>query len=687
MKHYTEYNGVKGKIIGKRKKYDNDIYTFDIETTSYIVLDGNIYKGIDYKDFSKEEQEKCVCKSCMYIWMFSINEDVYYGRTWEEFKKFLKWLNEDIPEKKYVFVHNLSFEFQYLKSVIKIDSVQARKKRKVMTATCKDFNIEFRCSYMMSNCKLAKLPELFNLPVEKKVGDLDYTLIRTSDTILTDEEMGYCKNDCLVVYHYIKYELETYEDVKHIPVTSTGHVRRELKELVQKDFKYKRKVYKAINTDPHIYNLLLESFQGGYTHSNWIYTDELIKCVDSWDFTSSYPYVMVTHKFPSSEFKKCIIKSINDMSKRFAYLLVVEFKDVEALYNNTFISASKCRNIRGAMYDNGRIIKASEFEMTLTDVDFKLLSKTYKFKYKIKESYYSVYNYLPIQFINFILDKYVIKTQYKGMEEKKMEYNKEKSKFNSLYGMSVTNTIRDEVEFINNEWVEIPLTNEEIKDRLIKEKKISFLSFAYGVWITAYARSNLINNIIKLDDYVVYCDTDSIKVLDGYDKSVIDSYNESVKEKIKKVSEELNIPIERFAPKDIYGVSHMLGVFDDDGHYLEFITQGAKKYAYKYIDKKGEEKIGITVAGVPKSGAKALKDLNDFKDDFVFRYEDTNKNLLVYIDEEEEFDLTDYQGHITHVIDKSGCCLLPTTYVLGKALEYAKLLDDSSNRAIYDERR
>ena len=131
----------------------------------------------------------------------------------------------------------------------------------------------------------------------------------------------------------------------------------------------------------------------------------------------------------------------------------------------------------------------------------------------------------------------------------------------------------------------------------------------------------------------------------------------------------------------------MLGVFDDDGHYLEFITQGAKKYAYKYIDKKGEEKIGITVAGVPKSGAKALKNLNDFKDDFVFRYEDTNKNLLVYIDEEEEFDLTDYQGNITHVIDKSGCCLLPTTYVLGKALEYAKLLDDSSNRAIYDERR
>jgi hypothetical protein len=39
----------------------------------------------------------------------------------------------------------------------------------------------------------------------------------------------------------------------------------------------------------------------------------------------------------------------------------------------------------------------------------------------------------------------------------------------------------------------------------------------------------------------------------------------------------------------------MLGVFDHDEHYDEFITQGAKKYAYKI-----DGKIGITVAGVPK---------------------------------------------------------------------------------------
>ena len=48
----------------------------------------------------------------MYIWMFSINKDVYYGRTWDEFIEFLNRLELFNDKKKIVFVHNLSFEFQ-----------------------------------------------------------------------------------------------------------------------------------------------------------------------------------------------------------------------------------------------------------------------------------------------------------------------------------------------------------------------------------------------------------------------------------------------------------------------------------------------------------------------------------------------------------------------------------------------
>ena len=112
----------------------------------------------------------------------------------------------------------------------------------------------------MSNSKLENLPSLFNLSVEKQVGSLDYDKQRHSKTYLTKKELKYCEYDCLVVYEYIKKELETYKRVDKIPLTSTGHVRRELKSRINRDFVYKNYVKKAINTNPHIYNMLISAF-------------------------------------------------------------------------------------------------------------------------------------------------------------------------------------------------------------------------------------------------------------------------------------------------------------------------------------------------------------------------------------------------------------------------------------------
>ena len=691
MKHYSEWIPHKANIVGKRKKVDNNIYTFDIETTSYFTLNGVQYNAIEYDSLSDKEKEEAVKRSCMYIWMLGINDSVYYGRTWDELKDFITRISSHIPEKKIIFIHNLAFEFQFLYSVFEMENVFARKSHKVIKCELKNYNIELRCSYFMSNAKLEKLPKIYNLPVKKLVGDLDYSKIRHSKTILTDEELGYCENDCLVLYYYILFELKTYERVDKIPITSTGHVRKELKDLTRLDYSYKAKVRKSINTDPHIYNLLIATFMGGYTHANWIYADELLKKVDSYDETSAYPYVMVAYKYPSTEFKKCYIKSREELNKNFAYILRVRFNNVKSKYHNNFISSSKCINLKGAKYDNGRIMLATSFEMILTDVDFKLYLDSYNCEYEIIESYYSVYSYLPIKYINFILDKYVIKTTYKGVAGKELEYNLEKQKFNALYGMTVTNNIKDEVIFKNNLWEEVELTNEEIIEKLESDKKEAFLSFSYGVWVTAYARNNLLRNVMKLDDYVVYCDTDSIKLVQGYDKNIIEKYNQTVRNRIGFISRQLNIPLERFSPKDSKGKEHMLGLFEYEGTYKEFITQGAKKYAVKELElneetNELEEKIKITVAGVPKGGAKALKDLKDFKDGFIFRYKDTNKNLLFYVDNQDDYLLTDYNGEEYLVTDRSGCCLLPNSYTLGKALDYCHLLsDDSSKRSVYKE--
>jgi len=117
---------------------------------------------------------------------------------------------------------------------------------------------------------------------------------------------------------------------------------------------------------------------------------------------------------------------------------------------------------------------------------------------------------------------------------------------------------------------------------------------------------------------------------------------------------------------------------------LNLSHNGSKKYAYISKD---DYKIHITVSGVPKKkGAKSLKKLEDFKDDFVFEYKDTNKLLLQYNDEQTEFILTDYKGKKCKVTDKYGICFLPCQYTLNKSEEYINLLnEESSKRAIFRE--
>lgn len=147
--------------------------------------------------------------------------------------------------------------------------------------------------------------------------------------------------------------------------------------------------------------------------------------------------------------------------------------------------------------------------------------------------------------------------------------------------MTVTNTIKDEAIFDSGEWRTRKLDNIEILTKLQQEKTKGFLSFSWGVWVTAYARRNLIENIIKLDDYMIYADTDSIKLVNGYDKKVIENYNDYVIKKLKQVSSDLDIPFSKFAPEDIKGRKHCLGLFEKeetskvntDYTYKEFKTE------------------------------------------------------------------------------------------------------------------
>lgn len=320
--------------------------------------------------------------------------------------------------------------------------------------------------------------------------------------------------------------------------------------------------------------------QVGYTHANWTKSCTIINNVSSYDFTSSYPYVMVSEKYPMSEFKKCtFVKSIDQLMDIFCYIVKVRFKKIRSKYLNNFISENKCITIKKGKYDNGRVIGAEEIEIVLTDVDLKFLFTSYEFdSYEFLEVYWAKKDYLPKEYIEFILEKYVDKTKYKNVEGKETEYMLSKNLFNSLYGMTVTNNIRDNVVYDNDlGWSEEKLTTDVIIEKLQKEKDKGYLSFSWGVWVTAYARYNLLSNLIKLDDYVIYADTDSLKLEEGFDIKVINEYNKKAISKLQKVSEDLEISFDKFSPKDKDGIEHTLGLFDNDGEYEGLITLRCKK--------------------------------------------------------------------------------------------------------------
>ena len=216
-------------VIGNNKgtKFYNIPCAFDIETTSfYRDADGKTY---DYNQYVKlgVKLEKC---SIMYVWQFGINGYIIVGRTWDEFIKMcsviVRKLSLNKDRRIVIYIHNLSYEFQFIRTLFEWEKVFSIDVRKPLYAITKG-GLEFRCSYLLSGYNLAKLGEqLQKYKCAKLVGDLDYTLIRHSTTPLSTKEIMYCVNDIRVVMNYIQEQLEQHKLITRLPLTKTGFVRK-----------------------------------------------------------------------------------------------------------------------------------------------------------------------------------------------------------------------------------------------------------------------------------------------------------------------------------------------------------------------------------------------------------------------------------------------------------------------------
>lgn len=661
----------RGNNGGKNKTaYKDVIAAFDIETTTI------------------DELQQAV----MYIWQMQIGSCTIIGRTWNEFLWFIKQLDfylEMQESSLVIFVHNLSFEFQFISAYLPFtaDDVFAIDSRKVLKASYKHF--EFRCSYLHSNMNLRSYCE--KMGVRSFKLKLDYRKKRWWYTPLSDKEMAYCINDVRGLVEAIQKEMERDGDNLYtFPLTSTGYARRDAKAAMRV---VGRKYLDNIMPNYELYKLCREAFRGGNTHANRFYVDRTLTAAEfgiikSADRSSSYPDVICNEKFPVSKFfikKDCSYEDLEELifTKEKACLIRCSISNLrlrDLYWPVPYIPRSKCRGvIASGIFDNGRVLQADFIEeITITDIDLKIMIEEYDFELYPITVAYARYGYLPESLRKNVFSYYQNKTDLKDKktdsehtaEFYELLYNKSKNLLNAQYGMMAQDPVKISILY-NNERDALfaPDPSCVPEDLLAKYNRRSFLAYQWGVWVTSWARWHLEQGIKKCHDIehgaeFLYCDTDSCKYIGEVDWS---DYNEARKE--------LSIKNGVYA-KDPNGKTHYMGIFEREENVdaSEFKTMGAKKYAYRTIK---DGKLHITIAGVNKKiGAIELEragGLDAMKEQFKFIY--AGGLEAKYNDYPEVTEYITPDGVPIKI--SRNICLVPNTKTLGITAEYREIINSS----------
>jgi len=435
------------------------------------------------------------------------------------------------------------------------------------------------------------------------------------------------------------------------------------------------------------------AFQGGFTHSNPTLTNRVLTDVDSVDLSSSYPTVMLAEKFPMSRPKQVTVKSVSELKKLFknnCVLFDVKFTNIQNKIGfESYLSESKCFNKTGVESYNGRVLQATELTTTITDVDFKILEAVYSWEtIAVSNVQAFMKNYLPKAICTSILELYEKKTTLKDVEGFETEYMLSKGMLNSVYGMSVTDFIKDDNVYGEDGWNVSPVDPVE-KIEKYNTGKSRFLYYPWGLWVTAYARANLWSLILKTGSDYIYSDTDSVKML-NYEKYIpfIEQYNILIGEKLERMMIHHKLDLELLKPKSKDGKIKPLGIWDYEGHYTKFKTLGAKRYL---VEKGGE--YYLTVAGLGKqNGMNYIKEIANNDSDEIFKMftdslhipaNKTGKMTHTYLDDTHQLSVIDYRGVKEDVTARTGVHLENTEFTLSIEKTFKNFLDNLTSGYIY----
>lgn len=599
----------------KYKYFYNVVSSFDIEFSSAVTIAGERI-GV------------------MYHWQWLIGNTIFTGRDWDSFrmlavtvaKVFFLGYNVTL----HVFVHNLSCEFQFLKTKFNFipDDIFVRGRRDVLNALCED-GFYFRDSYAVSDESLENTVKSLHISGLKKL-EYDYDKVRCPDTLLSRDEYEYCINDVYLVGEYIHNLLKKYSYVIFIPVTLTSMAKSDLRKAMSglKGESFKRWCSDTNTHDLEEYHHINWALHGGFTHSKY-HDDggadgysEITYNVHSRDAMSFYPSQLVLRKFPKGAPKRFdglpyeALKNLyaNDDTK----FVIAEFNLFGVFTKNTdflvmqYNHVTPCDRVEGGHNDdleedcliskdrkiiqNNRVFWAEKVGICCTLQDMMIYERYYDIQ-QIDVGAVFVYSceYLPTMYVRYILS--LFKAKESAKTEREREYAKQI--LNSLgFGVNAMNPCRD--EFVFNEasfsYEKKPHNFQKELDKYSRSSDVT--CFIFSVALTAFARWELFSLVAQMYvEDVIYIDTDGIKFVGDYDE-IFDEYNQDHAELVKYVA----TGVHRLAQKYFWSEKKQgyIGQFMKEPDIKRMRALSTKKYIMEQQD----GKIVVKVSGLPKAGQK-----------------------------------------------------------------------------------
>lgn len=603
-----------------------------------------------------EETETCVPNHVV-AWTISLrawgtNIATLYGQSPVDFCECIERIQNELPgHETFFYWHNMSYDWVFIRKFMfqkfgHPDKQLNTKPYYPIYIKWSDAGITFRDSLILAQRRLEKWADDLYVTHKKAVGKWDYDRIRTQHEIFSADELTYIENDTLAGVECIDATMKTLKKrIYSMPYTATGIPREEARKIGKKNGARESFLSMVLSYNQYIQST--RCYHGGYTHANRHLVNKLILGVICRDFSSSYPYVMLSEKYPMekfSEYDNCDLTEILEQSEDYAFMFKLilinpRLKD----YNNPMpaLQFSKCciedTRVINPVVDNGRILSADYVEIYLTEIDAQIIKSQYDTDgdvWPCTNVFVARKDYLPRWFTDYVYKLYADKCTLKNGDP--VLYSIAKAKLNALYGMCVQKSIRENMveNYVTGEYkkempvdkeTRKPMTDEQLYQKYV-ENNNSVLPYQWGVWVTCYAMRNLFI-LAGCCQAFVYSDTDSIYGK-GWIKDKLDTYNNGCLEKLRANG---------YEPVEYKGQTFIPGVAEFDGAYSEFRVLGAKRYCCRYSNdvrnkEKNRGKLKITVAGVPKSGVSCLNDdINNFYEGFVFPGSDTGKLTHHYI--------------------------------------------------------